>query len=54
MIWYPYEQMKGMKEPWKIVDAEGVWLDTGERKVIDSVSSWWSVIHGYKIGRAHV
>lgn len=48
MIWYPYEQMKGMKEPWKIVDAEGVWLDTGERKVIDSVSSWWSVIHGYK------
>ena len=48
MIWYPYEQMKTMKEPWKIVDAEGVWLDTGERRLIDSVSSWWSVIHGYK------
>lgn len=48
MIWYPYEQMKTMKEPWKIVDAEGVYLDTGERKLIDSVSSWWSVIHGYK------
>lgn len=48
MIWYPYEQMKTMKEPWKIVDAEGVWLDTGEKKLIDSVSSWWSVIHGYK------
>ena len=48
MIWYPYEQMKTMKEPWKIVDAEGVYLDTGEKRLIDSVSSWWSVIHGYK------
>lgn len=48
MIWYPYAQMKTMKEPWKIVDAEGVYLDTGEKKLIDSVSSWWSVIHGYK------
>ncbi len=48
MIWYPYEQMKTMKEPWRIVDAEGVWLDTGEKRMIDSVSSWWSVIHGYK------
>ncbi len=48
MIWYPYEQMKTMKEPWRIVDAEGVWLDTGEKRMIDSVSSWWSVIHGYR------
>ena len=48
MIWYPYEQMKTMKEPWKIVDAQAVYLDTGEKRMIDSVSSWWSVIHGYK------
>ena len=48
MIWYPYEQMKTMKSPYKIVDAEGVWLYTDDRKMIDSVSSWWSVIHGYK------
>lgn len=48
MIWYPYEQMKTMKAPYKIVDAEGVYLYTGEQKMIDSVSSWWSVIHGYK------
>lgn len=48
MIWYPYQQMKTMKPPYKIVDAEGVWLQTEERKMIDSVSSWWSVIHGYK------
>lgn len=48
MIWYPYEQMKTMKAPYKIVDAKGVYLYTEDQKLIDSVSSWWSVIHGYK------
>ena len=48
MIWYPYEQMKTMKEPYKIVDAKGVYLYTKDNQMIDSVSSWWSVIHGYK------
>lgn len=48
MIWYPYEQMKTMRAPYKIVDAEGVYLYTADQKLIDSVSSWWSVIHGYK------
>ena len=48
MIWYPYEQMKTMKSPYKIVNAEGVYLYTEDQKLIDSVSSWWSVIHGYK------
>lgn len=47
MIWYPYEQMKTMKAPYKIVNAKGVYLYTEDQKLIDSVSSWWSVIHGY-------
>ena len=48
MIWYPYQQMKTMQTPYEIVEAEGVYLYTRERRMIDSVSSWWSVIHGYK------
>ena len=48
MIWYPYQQMKTMGTPYEIVDAEGVYLYTRDQKLIDSVSSWWSVIHGYK------
>lgn len=48
MIWYPYEQMKTMKPPYKIVDAEGVYLYTDDQKLIDSVSSWWCMIHGYR------
>lgn len=47
MIWYPYTQMKNMKAPYEIVKAEGVYLYTREKKLIDSVSSWWSAIHGY-------
>ena len=47
-VWYPYEQMKTALPHKKIVDAKGVHLytDKGE-DLIDSVSSWWSVIHGY-------
>jgi len=48
MIWYPYSQMKKMKAPFKIVDAEGVYLFTEDNKMIDSISSWWCMIHGYK------
>jgi len=48
MIWYPYQQMKTMKPPYEIIDAKGVYLYTKDRQLIDSVSSWWSVIHGYK------
>lgn len=48
MIWYPYAQMKTLPAPYKIINAEGVYLYTEDRKLIDSVSSWWSVIHGYK------
>ena len=48
MIWYPYEQMKTMKDPYKIVNAEGVYIYTDDQKLIDSVSSWWCMIHGYK------
>ncbi|MCQ2496945.1 MAG: adenosylmethionine--8-amino-7-oxononanoate transaminase [Lachnospiraceae bacterium] len=48
MIWYPYEQMKTMKQPYKVINAEGVYIYTEDNKLIDSVSSWWSVIHGYR------
>lgn len=47
MIWYPYTQIKTMKEPYQVIGGEGVYIHTKEKKLIDSVSSWWSVIHGY-------
>lgn len=48
MIWYPYQQMKTARSPYEIVDADGVYLYTKDRKLIDSISSWWCMIHGYK------
>ena len=52
MIWYPYAQMKHLPTPYKIVDAEGVYIyadENGKRhQLIDSISSWWCMIHGYK------
>ena len=48
MIWYPYAHMKTMPAPYKIIDADGVYLYTADQKLIDSVSSWWCMIHGYK------
>lgn len=48
MIWYPYAQMKTIPAPYKIIDADGVYLYTADQKLIDSVSSWWCMIHGYK------
>ena len=48
MIWYPYSQMHTMPVPIKIKSAKGVHLYTDDGcDLIDSVSSWWSVIHGY-------
>lgn len=47
-IWYPYAQMKTMAPPLRVVSAQGpiLRLDDG-RELIDGISSWWSVIHGY-------
>jgi len=47
-LWFPYTQMKTMKDPIHIKSAKGVYLINNKgNKLIDSVSSWWSTIHGY-------
>ena len=44
--------MKTVEPPIKIVSAQGVHLYTEDgHDLIDSISSWWSVIHGYNNGR---
>ncbi len=48
MLWYPYTQMK-RKAPFPIVKkGEGVRLHLEDGNIIiDGISSWWAVIHGY-------
>ena len=47
-LWLPYAQMKTVVPPYRVVRAEGVklYLDDGT-VLIDGISSWWCVIHGY-------
>ena len=47
-IWYPYRQHKHPYTPLKIKSAKGVYLTLESGKqLIDAISSWWCVIHGY-------
>ena len=47
-VWHPYAPMPGTRQPLVVESARGVRLrlaDGGE--LIDGMSSWWAVLHGY-------
>jgi len=47
-IWHPYSSITKPKKNIKIKKAKGVYLYLDNKtKIIDGMSSWWSVIHGY-------
>jgi adenosylmethionine-8-amino-7-oxononanoate aminotransferase len=47
-LWLPYTQMQNLPSPLPIVSAEDVHLHlTDGRSLIDGISSWWTVCHGY-------
>jgi len=47
-LWHPYAKIPNTISSHQVISAEGIYLnlDNG-KKVIDGMSSWWSVIHGY-------
>lgn len=47
-IWHPYTSIDNPLEVFYVESAEGVRIRLGDgRQLIDGMSSWWSVIHGY-------
>ncbi|WP_412545965.1 adenosylmethionine--8-amino-7-oxononanoate transaminase [Maricaulis sp. MIT060901] len=48
-VWRPYTQMKSTPPALKVRSAEGVFIELEDgRRLIDGVSSWWTVCHGYR------
>ncbi len=48
-LWMPYAQMQTTPEPLAVVGAEGCRIHLADgRELIDGISSWWSVCHGYQ------
>jgi adenosylmethionine-8-amino-7-oxononanoate aminotransferase len=47
-IWLPYTQMKNAPEQLEVESSKGskIYLKNG-KELIDGISSWWSVAHGY-------
>lgn len=47
-IWHPYTSMTNPLKVYEVVSAEGVYLTLADgKKLIDGMSSWWSVVNGY-------
>lgn len=47
-IWLPYTQMQTAPEQLEVVSTKGVKIKLKDgRELIDGISSWWSVAHGY-------
>lgn len=48
-LWRPYTQMKTTPAALPVVSAKGVRITLADgRELIDGISSWWTVCHGYR------
>ncbi len=47
-IWHPYTSMANPLPVFEVESAEGVYINLKDgTRLIDGMSSWWAVIHGY-------
>jgi adenosylmethionine-8-amino-7-oxononanoate aminotransferase len=48
-VWHPYTALQEAEEPLAVVGAEAEFLHLADgRRVIDGISSWWTILHGHR------
>jgi adenosylmethionine-8-amino-7-oxononanoate aminotransferase len=49
VIWHPYTPLINLDDPLPVVGAEGEFLELADgRRIIDGISSWWTILHGHR------
>ena len=48
-VWHPYTPLRPAADPLPVVSAEAEFLHLADgRRLIDAVSSWWTILHGHR------
>src|SRR6185369_14555018 len=48
-IWHPYTSLATADDPLPVVGADAEFLSLADgRRLIDGISSWWTVLHGHR------
>ncbi len=48
-VWHPYTPLAGSDDPLVVVGAEAEFLELADgRRLIDGISSWWTILHGHR------
>jgi adenosylmethionine-8-amino-7-oxononanoate aminotransferase len=48
-VWHPYTALAGADDPLPVVGATAEYLELADgRRLIDGISSWWTILHGHR------
>jgi len=52
LVWHPYTSLRDADRPLQVVGAEDEFLYLADgRRIIDGISSWWTILHGHRDAR---
>jgi adenosylmethionine-8-amino-7-oxononanoate aminotransferase len=48
-VWHPYTSLQSIDAPLQVIAAQDEFLHLADsRKIIDGISSWWTILHGHR------